>query len=587
VLTLDIVSGDNNVLENANETQFLNFDGAVPESSTGDDVFSKGTNSQLSISASPSPDKKNLTINATADPIYVDDAAIVFVTGLENATGKVYVDIGSVVYFGYINEGVASVIVYGVVENTTANVTYDGDENYNPASTNVTIIVYPFPKIDTNISIVVSDDYVSERKTVNIRFPGSYDIGGNITVILNNESRTFDMKDAETIAIMDYFYVLVRYANLTVGNYSVEAYYSGDDHYLPSNATGNFSIYPKENLTMNISASPVIEGQNVTIDVELVKDAIVANVTATVDGKNFTFNVVRPDVKIIIPGLAAGNYTVPVSYSGNFKYNPVSQDVNISVLPRPDVNIVADNVIKYYGGSERFVANIYDSNMNPIANKSVNITINGVTYTRTTNDNGTASLALRLKPGTYYVTTQLNDVSADSTVTILSTIESADLTKYYRNETQFTVQVFGTDGKAVGAGEKVTFNVHGVLYTRTTNESGIAKLNINLEPGQYIITTSYNNCNVSNNITVVPVLNASDLSMKYMDGSQFKATLLDGQGKPCAGQNITFNINGVFYDRLTDSNGVANLNIRLMVGEYIITSSYNGCNVANTITITS
>ena len=83
---------------------------------------------------------------------------------MENATGKVYVDIGSVVYFGYINEGVASVIVYGVVENTTANVTYDGDENYNPAFTNVTIIVYPFPKIDTNISIVVSDDYVSERK---------------------------------------------------------------------------------------------------------------------------------------------------------------------------------------------------------------------------------------------------------------------------------------------------------------------------------------------------------------------------------------------------------------------------------------
>ncbi len=75
--------------------------------------------------------------------------------------------------------------------------------------------------------------------------------------------------------------------------------------------------------------------------------------------------------------------------------------------------------------------------------------------------------------------------------------------------------------------------------------------------------------------------------MKYMDGSQFKATLLDGQGNPYAGQNITFNINGVFYDRLTDSNGVANLNIRLMVGEYIITSSYNGCNVANTITITS
>ena len=73
--------------------------------------------------------------------------------------------------------------------------------------------------------------------------------------------------------------------------------------------------------------------------------------------------------------------------------------------------------------------------------------------------------------------------------------------------------------------------------------------------------------------------------MSYRDGTQFKATLLDGQGKFFAGQNITFNVNGVFYTRLTDSEGVAKLNINLQSGKYIITSTYNGCNVANTITI--
>ena len=71
-----------------------------------------------------------------------------------------------------------------------------------------------------------------------------------------------------------------------------------------------------------------------------------------------------------------------------------------------------------------------------------------------------------------------------------------------------------------------------------------------------------------------------------MDGSKFKATLIDGQGKPYAGQNITFNVNGVFYNRTADANGQAELNIRLPSGEYIITSSYNGVNVANRITIT-
>lgn len=61
-----------------------------------------------------------------------------------------------------------------------------------------------------------------------------------------------------------------------------------------------------------------------------------------------------------------------------------------------------------------------------------------------------------------------------------------------------------------------------------------------------------------------------------MEGSQFKATLLDGYGNPNPNQNVTFNINGVFYNRTTGSDGVAKLNIRLMPGEYIITLSYDG-----------
>jgi len=73
--------------------------------------------------------------------------------------------------------------------------------------------------------------------------------------------------------------------------------------------------------------------------------------------------------------------------------------------------------------------------------------------------------------------------------------------------------------------------------------------------------------------------------MSYKDGSKFNATLVDGQGNPYAGQSVTFNINGVFYQRTTDENGVARLNINLMAGEYIITSTYNGNNIANKITI--
>ncbi|WP_404807490.1 Ig-like domain-containing protein, partial [Methanobrevibacter smithii] len=85
----------------------------------------------------------------------------------------------------------------------------------------------------------------------------------------------------------------------------------------------------------------------------------------------------------------------------------------------------------------------------------------------------------------------------------------------------------------------------------------------------------------------IPTLVTKDLNMKYLDGSNFTALTLDGQGKPLANQNVSFNVNGVFYHKTTNANGVASLNIRLMAGEYIITSMYDNCWASNKITISA
>ena len=347
----------------------------------------------------------------------------------------------------------------------------------------------------------------------------------------------------------------------------------------------------------------------------------------------------------------------------------IVEQENILLIQAPDVE-------KYYNGTERFVVTVTNFQGNPVVNQSVNITINGKTYTKNTDENGTASIALGLNSGVYNVTTAIdNNTFVESVVTILSTVngtdvvkmygnatqyyatfldsegkyladgivvkfningvmyerkvsgnkgsaklninlpageyvitamnpvtgekaannitvlsiitENKDITKFYRNETQYTVKIIGGDGNVVGAGEPVTFNINGVFYTRETDEFGIAKLNINLPPGDYVITAEYKGCKVSNDIKVLNVLTAEDISMKYRDGTQFVATLVDGQGKPYAQQTIRFNINGVFYNKVTDSFGQAKLNINLLPGEYIITSSYNGLNTANKITITA
>ena len=118
-----------------------------------------------------------------------------------------------------------------------------------------------------------------------------------------------------------------------------------------------------------------------------------------------------------------------------------------------------------------------------------------------------------------------------------------------------------------------------------TNSEGIAKLNINLNPGEYVITAEYKDSMISNNIKVLPILLTKDLTMHYQDKSKFEAKLLDGKGNPFANQNVSFNINSVLYKRPTDSNGTAKLNTNLAPGIYAITSSYNGYSIGNMITI--
>ena len=95
----------------------------------------------------------------------------------------------------------------------------------------------------------------------------------------------------------------------------------------------------------------------------------------------------------------------------------------------------------------------------------------------------------------------------------------------------------------------------------------------------------YDGLSVGNNVCVLPTLETKDLSMTFQDGSKFQVKTLNDQGRPLANQNITFNVNGVFYHKTTGSDGIASLNINLMKGEYIITSYWNNYETGNKISI--
>lgn len=278
--------------------------------------------------------------------------------------------------------------------------------------------------------------------------------------------------------------------------------------------------------------------------------------------------------------LNPGDYTVTAKYNGRFGANSTSADVHISST------VSGNDIVKMYRNGTQYYAKFTDTSGNPLVNGDISFNINGVFYNRKTDGSGQAKLNINLNPDTYIITAinGLNNEQHSNTVEVLPIlVEGHDLTKYYRNDSVYSIRVLDDVGNPL-ANADVTFNINGVFYTRTSNATGYANLNLRLEPDRYIVTAEYKTFKCSNFVTILPVLFAED-TVSYTNESNFSAKLIDGQGNPYPGQIIDFNINGVRYTNVTDSNGIANLFVNLADGEYLVTSTYDEYSISNKITI--
>ena len=593
---------------------------------------------------------ENLTIYATLNGV-----------NNTNLTGNVIVTINNKNYSVVVINGKGNVSADKLPAGLyNFSATWAGNDNYN--GTNISG-GFKINKIDSTIAINVEDIKVGENATIIVNLDS--DATGNVTITLDNQNYTVAINEGQTIKVI---------GGLKAGTYDVFVKYIGDNNYNSAQNTTKFTVLKISDYNMDVTVPEFKEGVNSTVGVDLPKDAE-GTVTVEIEGKKYTANIINGTAKVNIPGLSVGDYNITTTYSGDAKYVSMTKKGNITVIPNMDVNLYVDDVVMIYHDGTRLVAKLTDYQGRPIVNDIIYFTINGKTYAKTTDDNGTVSMGLNLDSKVYTATVSYNEsevyskISKNVTVTINPTVISEDLVKMYQNDTRFYVKFTDSTGKALtkttvkfnihgvfytkktdkdgvadlgimlrpgeyiltaynpvtgeekgfnitvkslivqsdltkyylnaskfqatiydkngslAVGKNVTFNINGVFYTKTTDSNGVVSLAINLRPGEYIITTMYEGLDVGNNIVVLPTLVTRDLNMSYGDGSNFTAQTLDGQGKPLANQNVTFNINGVFYNKVTNDNGVASLTMRLMSGKYIITSYWNDFQTGNTIII--
>ena len=545
----------------------------ISASYLGDDKYLSSNNStKFTIS------KLASSVAVDVGDIVVGEDAVIGVSVPDIVSGVVNVTVNGRSYNVAIVDGKGVLIISNLAAGDyDVNVNYAGDNKYVASSNSTKFTV---SKLPSSVLVNVKDIVVGEDDVISIALPE--DATGNVTITVNGKNY---------VAVVKYGVASVTISDLAKGNYNVSVKYSGDNKYLPGENTTQFSVAKVSDYNVTVDIVDIIEGENATVTV-VVPDDGTGEVIITIDGKEYKGSVDNGVAKVVIPDLKEGTYKVVTFYTGDNKYDSMIVNGTITVNKNTKTTLTMDDVVKYFKGAQNLTAKLVDAFGNPIANATIYFTVNGKVYAKTTDKNGTASMGIGLVPNEYKVNAVFNGTkdydkaTANATVTVKNTVLGNDTTLYFCNGTKYVAKFLDSNGKAL-ANTTVKFNINGVFYTRVTDENGTASLTIKLDPKSYVIT-AYNPATGeerANNITVMPTLITKDLSMKFQDGSKFNVTILDGQGKPLANQNVTFNVNGVFYNKVSGADGVASLNINLNAGKYIITSMWNGYQVGNNITI--
>ena len=297
----------------------------------------------------------NMAVNTNGN------SATVTVITDSRATGNMIIKVGDKTETAAIVNGKASATFTGLgVGFHIADVTYAGDDNFDAktGSFNFTI-----DKLNPNMEIaVMTFDYGTKAKvtvTVNNKATGTVLIS-----IDGNNGVTVDVVNGKAI---------YTFTDITDGNHTVTASYSGD---------GNFSEYSKslefsagsEDASLNVIVGNIAYGSNATI-VVITNPTATGTVDITVNGKTETVTLNGGKATLTVPELDAGIYTISASYSGDANFSGSTKNTEFTVSKiNAGMNIIVSNIT--YGDNETVIVTV-----NPEATGTVDITVNGKTET--------------------------------------------------------------------------------------------------------------------------------------------------------------------------------------------------------------
>lgn len=427
----------------------------------------------------------------------VGDTVTINVELPSDATGTVIVSVGDNNFSADASANVEINITGLVVGDNNIIVIYSGDDKYVNKSSESILTAEKVELDITNETLNVETPEGTVNPEFSIALPN--DATGNLTVIVDNKTYTQELVNGSAKITVD---------DLTPGDYNATVTYNGDDKYDAITTTINLTV-PKVDVPVN-NNTLVTDTPNGTttpeFTINLPNDAT-GNLTVTINGKNYTQELVNGSAKVTIPNLTPGDYNATITYSGDDKYDPIVSNATVSV-PKPV--LTAKNISMLYTSGTKYTVQVKVDGK-AVTGKTVNFVINGKKTTAKTDKNGYASVKITLPPKSkaYTVTANYLGVKVTNKVTVKSIVVAKNLKAKKSAKTLKIKVALKKVNKKYLKGKKVTLKFKGKTYKVKTNKKGVATFTIKknvlnkLKVGKkYAYKVTYGKDSVSKKITI-------------------------------------------------------------------------------------
>ena len=390
-------------------------------------------------------------------------------------------------YHGVSGEGLPISLSPGTYK---AVISLDRIEGGVDGEATITVLTTPTTITATDVTTTYNDnDYMTVTLVDNETNPLA---NVEITVEMNGQTikNTTDSNGQITVATK----------GVAAGTYDAIVKFEGNENYTASEATAKIIINKAESAVSAEDANATY-GETISIQVKSENATEISYQILDKNNVEVKSGTVSPNEKITVSNLAAGEYTLKLSFAGDENYTASEATAKITVN-KDSTKISASAVTTTYNVAKNLVITLKDSNGKALSGVEISVNL-GSNKKYTTDKNGQVKVAIgKLVPKTYnakisfagnenYTASQTSAKVVVKKATPKMTA-SAKTFKFEDKTKKYTITLKDNKNKVM-KNKKVTLKVNGKTYTAKTNSKGVAtfKLSKLTKKGKYTAAITY------------------------------------------------------------------------------------------------